>query len=127
MSLEAKGENHMEYQGFGIVPFLLYEEQRPNLPEGFDLPNGWRCLRTGSISGGTRRHPAEDWIAGPPQGPGRSVELSAIFVFDPQIGETVVIKVSKPDEFFRIRGTLINEKWRLVPSGLDRVVGYREI
>ncbi len=125
MLLEAKGGNLPGLFGYSKAPFILYEEHRPGLPEECDLPNGWRCLRTGSVTGGTSRHPAEDWLSNRSLGPGRTVELAAIFVYDPKAGKVTVERVSKSDEYFRERERIQKEGWLPVPSGLDRVVGYR--
>lgn len=117
MSVEAE----VGYQ----VPFVIYEEQRPGLPEEFDLPDGLRGLRTGPIFGSTYRHPSEDWIWGPPRGPDRSAALAAIFIYDPKAGEVIVERVSRSEEYFRERERIQKEGWKPVPSGLDRVVGYK--
>lgn len=105
--------------------FIRYEEHRPGLPEEFDGPDGWRCLRTGPIHGGVSRHPAEDWISDRLPGPERRIPLAAIFVYDPKAGEIKVERVGRIEEYFRKREEYQTGGWKLVESGLDRVVGYR--
>lgn len=108
-------------------PYMLYEEYRPNLPAVFDGSDGWRYLRTGPVNGGTSRHPAEEWVSDRSLGPGLGVQLAAIFVYDPRSGEVNVQRVGRIEEYFRAREEFRAQGWRLVPSCLDRVVGYRSI
>lgn len=117
MSPEAKGR----------TPYIIYEEQRPGLPEEFEGPDGLRCLRTGPVSGGIFRHPAEDWISGSPKGPNRMVQLATIFVYDPKAGEVRTQKTHDILAYFRIRREFQDQGWQLVPACLYRIVGYREL
>lgn len=106
-------------------PFMLYEEYKPDLPAVFDDPNGWRYLRTGPVNGGTSRHPYEEWLSDRSLGPGFGVQLAAIFVYNPTKGETIVEEEDKIGDYFRRREEFRAKGWRLVPSTLYRVVGYR--
>lgn len=124
---------------FGVKKpwFVFYEEAQHGLPEEFDGPDGWRCLRTGLVSGGTSRHPDDDWVSDCRLGPGRTVQLAAIFAYDPKMGEVTVKHINETTvgranfdrtyEHNRERGELATQGWMIVPSCLDRVVGYRKL
>ncbi len=119
------GANFLTNLGSNRRYAFFYEEHGSRLLEQYDTPDGLRFLRTGPVTGGTSRHPAEDWVSDRPLGPERTVQLSGIFVYNPKLGETRRQFVTKIDDYFSYRRRFEEEGWMLVRSGLDRVVGYR--